>query len=155
MDAELAAKRAAGYNPELEKEAQQWIEAVTGESFPGSFHEALKDGVLLCKYVLSCSLRHRLGEFAQFCVDFRSAIVATDSDSRVSCCLQVAQQNLSWCHQEDRHCQGSFRANGMLRHFCTDLAHHGLSFLTPYINSVFSHGSLLLYYRKTLAISCL
>lgn len=50
MDAELAAKRAAGYNPDLEKEAQAWIEAVTGESFPASFHESLKDGVLLCKY---------------------------------------------------------------------------------------------------------
>jgi hypothetical protein len=50
MDAQLAEKRAASYNPDLEKEAQQWIEAVTGESFPGTFHESLKDGVILCKY---------------------------------------------------------------------------------------------------------
>lgn len=52
MDAQLAEKRAASYNVELEKEAQLWIEAVTGESFPGTFQESLKDGVILCKCVV-------------------------------------------------------------------------------------------------------
>lgn len=35
----------------LEKEATEWIELVTGESFDGSktFQENLKDGTLLCK----------------------------------------------------------------------------------------------------------
>jgi hypothetical protein len=36
-------------DPEAEVEAQEWIEAVTGESFPGSFEESLKDGILLCR----------------------------------------------------------------------------------------------------------
>ena len=37
-------------NPELDKEAQQWIEAVIGEKFPsGSYDDALKDGIILCK----------------------------------------------------------------------------------------------------------
>lgn len=30
-------------------DAQRWIEGLTGKSFPGSFHESLKDGVLLCE----------------------------------------------------------------------------------------------------------
>lgn len=56
LDAQLAEKRAASYNVELEQEAQQWIEAVTGETFPGSFQESLKDGVILCKYALIMDL---------------------------------------------------------------------------------------------------
>lgn len=37
-------------NPELDKEAQQWIEAVIGEKFPGgSYEDAIKDGIILCK----------------------------------------------------------------------------------------------------------
>jgi hypothetical protein len=28
---------------------QGWVESVIGESFPGSFSESLKDGVILCK----------------------------------------------------------------------------------------------------------
>ena len=34
----------------IEREAQAWIEAVLGQSFPGpTFAESLKDGVILCK----------------------------------------------------------------------------------------------------------
>lgn len=40
-------------NTDLEKEAQQWIEDVIGEKFPrGSYEDALKDGIILCKYVI-------------------------------------------------------------------------------------------------------
>lgn len=42
----MAAKR----DPELDQQAQQWIEAVIGEKFPsGPYEDALKDGILLCK----------------------------------------------------------------------------------------------------------
>ena len=42
----MAAKR----DNELDQQAQQWIETVTGEKFPsGSYEDALKDGILLCK----------------------------------------------------------------------------------------------------------
>jgi len=34
----------------MERQARDWIAAVTGEPFPaGGFHQALKSGVLLCK----------------------------------------------------------------------------------------------------------
>jgi hypothetical protein len=34
----------------LDKEAQDWIEAVLGEKFPaGPYEDALKDGIILCK----------------------------------------------------------------------------------------------------------
>ena len=37
-------------DPEQEKAAQEWIEAVTGEKFPSSdYGESLHDGILLCK----------------------------------------------------------------------------------------------------------
>lgn len=38
-------------DPEQEREAQQWIEAVTGERFPPGvpYEDALRDGILLCK----------------------------------------------------------------------------------------------------------
>ncbi|KAJ1555746.1 hypothetical protein HK096_001777 [Nowakowskiella sp. JEL0078] len=50
LDKELAEKQAAKYDPEREKQAREYIEAVTGEKFPlQSFQESLKDGVLLCK----------------------------------------------------------------------------------------------------------
>ncbi|XP_046391815.1 muscle-specific protein 20-like isoform X2 [Ischnura elegans] len=44
---QVAGKR----DPEQEREAQQWIEAVTGERFPPgySFEDGLRDGILLCK----------------------------------------------------------------------------------------------------------
>ena len=38
---------------DLDKEAQDWIEAVLGEKFPNcSYEDALKNGIILCKYVL-------------------------------------------------------------------------------------------------------
>jgi hypothetical protein len=38
------------YDPELERQARDWISQVTGEAFPaGAFQAALKNGVLLCK----------------------------------------------------------------------------------------------------------
>ncbi len=44
---QIAGKRSGS----LDQEAQQWIEAVIGEKFPsGSYDDALKDGILLCKY---------------------------------------------------------------------------------------------------------
>lgn len=60
MTAEVRDKIAAKYDINLEQEARQWIEAVTGEPLNPSvssdeplgadrFHEALKDGVALCK----------------------------------------------------------------------------------------------------------
>ena len=42
----MAAKR----DPKLDKEAQEWIEAILGEKFPdGPYEDALKDGIILCK----------------------------------------------------------------------------------------------------------
>lgn len=35
--------------PNLEAEAQQWIEEMTGETFPADFASSLKDGIILCK----------------------------------------------------------------------------------------------------------
>ena len=50
MTAELKQKQASKYDPALEEDAKKWLQAVTGEPFPaGSFYEALKDGVYLCK----------------------------------------------------------------------------------------------------------
>lgn len=52
MTAELQEKKDAKYDPELERQAREWMETVTGESFPsGTFHAALKDGVYLCKVI--------------------------------------------------------------------------------------------------------
>lgn len=52
MTAELREKTDAKYDPELERQARDWLEKVVGEPFPdGSFHEALKDGVYLCKAI--------------------------------------------------------------------------------------------------------
>lgn len=48
LDAELAAKREANYDYDLENEAQEWIENVTGEQFQQAFAEELKDGRKLC-----------------------------------------------------------------------------------------------------------
>lgn len=42
------AANAGIYSPELEAQAQQWIEAVTGEPFKGSFEDELRDGRRLC-----------------------------------------------------------------------------------------------------------
>ncbi|CAF0746443.1 unnamed protein product [Adineta ricciae] len=44
------AKMAIKRDPELEKEAQAWIEEVIGEKFPkGTYEDALTDGIILCK----------------------------------------------------------------------------------------------------------
>lgn len=52
MTAELKEKQASKYDPGLERQARDWLQAVVGEPFPGgSFHEALKDGVYLCKAI--------------------------------------------------------------------------------------------------------
>ena len=52
MTAELEEKKDAKYSPELETEARDWMAKVTGQRLPsGSFHEALKDGVYLCKLI--------------------------------------------------------------------------------------------------------
>ena len=52
MTAELEEKKAAKYDPELEAEARDWMERVTGDRLPGgSLHAALKDGVYLCKLI--------------------------------------------------------------------------------------------------------
>ena len=52
MTAELQEKKAAKYDPELEAQATDWMNRVVGEPFPdGSFHDALKDGVYLCKLI--------------------------------------------------------------------------------------------------------
>lgn len=43
-------------DPELEKNARDWLAGVVGEPFPeGSFHEALRDGVYLCKAINALS----------------------------------------------------------------------------------------------------
>lgn len=42
----MASKR----NPEMDAEAQAWIEAIVGEKFPsGSYEDTLKDSIILCK----------------------------------------------------------------------------------------------------------
>ena len=52
MTAELKEKQASKYDPQLETQARAWLEAVVGEPFPASdFHEALKDGIYLCKAI--------------------------------------------------------------------------------------------------------
>eukprot|EP00027_Filamoeba_sp_ATCC50430_P004432 CAMPEP_0168551500 /NCGR_PEP_ID=MMETSP0413-20121227/6206_1 /TAXON_ID=136452 /ORGANISM="Filamoeba nolandi, Strain NC-AS-23-1" /LENGTH=129 /DNA_ID=CAMNT_0008582031 /DNA_START=83 /DNA_END=472 /DNA_ORIENTATION=- len=51
LDAELKAKRDAQYDPKLEAQARAWVESMTGEKLSGSFHEALKNGVVLCKLI--------------------------------------------------------------------------------------------------------
>ena len=54
MTAELAEKKAAKYDPELEREAREWMEAVTGDPVASglqNFHAALKDGTYLCKLI--------------------------------------------------------------------------------------------------------
>ena len=49
LDAELARKAAEKYDVNAEREAQQWIEAVTGIRFASTFAASLKNGQLLCQ----------------------------------------------------------------------------------------------------------
>ncbi|KAJ3074209.1 Muscle-specific protein 20 [Podochytrium sp. JEL0797] len=49
LDREIKEKAAAKYDPLQEKEAREYTEAVSGTPFPStSFHESLKDGIILC-----------------------------------------------------------------------------------------------------------
>ncbi|CAF0724548.1 unnamed protein product [Didymodactylos carnosus] len=46
----VSAKKASKRDSEVEKKAQEWIEAVIREKFPeGLYEDALKDGIILCK----------------------------------------------------------------------------------------------------------
>jgi hypothetical protein len=52
MTAELQDRIDSKNDPVREEEARSWLQALVGEPFPeGSFHEALKDGVYLCKAI--------------------------------------------------------------------------------------------------------
>ena len=53
LDAELAARREATYDHQAEREAQDWIEDVTGEPFVDEFAEELKSGRRLCELINS------------------------------------------------------------------------------------------------------
>ena len=50
LDREIASRIAQKYDPEREKQAQDWIEQVTGTKFNPdlNFQQNLKDGTLLC-----------------------------------------------------------------------------------------------------------
>lgn len=50
MTAELERKKEAKYNPELEREALDFIASKTGRNCSGGCVEALKDGVTLCHF---------------------------------------------------------------------------------------------------------
>lgn len=53
MDKDIRNKL-SGLGSDIEPGIRSWIEGMTGERFPpGSFGKALKNGVLLCKYVLA------------------------------------------------------------------------------------------------------
>jgi len=49
LDGDLAAKKAAKYDPQVEAAVVGWIEAITGESKTGTAHEWLKSGQVLCR----------------------------------------------------------------------------------------------------------
>ena len=52
MTAELKEKQDNKYDTGTERKAQEWLEGVVREPFPkGTFHEALKDGIYLCKAI--------------------------------------------------------------------------------------------------------
>ncbi|KAJ3038701.1 Calponin-3 [Rhizophlyctis rosea] len=52
LDKELADRAAAKFSPEREAQARQWLEDVSGTPFPAdSFHESLKDGVIICEAI--------------------------------------------------------------------------------------------------------
>ena len=65
LDRDLAAKRAASYDTRLERELRSWIEGVTGERASGTFHQYLRSGVVLCKFVVLCvsTLAKKIGAF--------------------------------------------------------------------------------------------
>ncbi|KAI8617624.1 calponin homology domain-containing protein [Chytriomyces sp. MP71] len=53
LDRDLADKMASKYDPTREREAREWLESTVERQFPEgvSFHEALKDGVILCEAI--------------------------------------------------------------------------------------------------------
>ena len=60
LDKDLRNLRLGKYTPQAANEARKWIEETLGEPIaPGDLLDALKDGTVLCKYVLSSfSKRH-------------------------------------------------------------------------------------------------
>ncbi|XP_076167961.1 muscle-specific protein 20 transgelin [Ptiloglossa arizonensis] len=50
LERQVRAKLASKRNPEMEKEAQEWIETILGKKFPPGevFEDVLKDGQVLC-----------------------------------------------------------------------------------------------------------
>lgn len=51
LDAELAQRATERYDYGMEKDAQDWVESITGLQIGDSFGEGLKDGVILCNLV--------------------------------------------------------------------------------------------------------
>jgi len=51
LDVEIQKKLDAKLDPNKMAQAQAFVEALTGEAFPGSFQESLKSGVRLCKAI--------------------------------------------------------------------------------------------------------
>ncbi|XP_016942999.3 muscle-specific protein 20 [Drosophila suzukii] len=53
LERAVRAKIAGKRNPEMDKEAQEWIEAIISEKFPAgqSYEDVLKDGQVLCKLI--------------------------------------------------------------------------------------------------------
>ncbi|XP_030558435.1 muscle-specific protein 20 [Drosophila novamexicana] len=53
LERAVRAKIAGKRNPEMDKEAQEWIEAILGEKFPAGqlYEDVLKDGQVLCNLI--------------------------------------------------------------------------------------------------------
>uniref|UniRef100_A0A1B0AF76 Transgelin n=1 Tax=Glossina pallidipes TaxID=7398 RepID=A0A1B0AF76_GLOPL len=53
LERAVKAKIAGKRNPQMDKEAQEWVEAILGEKFPGgvAYEDHLKDGQVLCKLI--------------------------------------------------------------------------------------------------------
>ena len=49
LDADIAARQNSKYDPEMERQAQNWIEQVTGEELTEGFGESLRRGTTLCR----------------------------------------------------------------------------------------------------------
>ena len=48
IDADIAKRMKEKYDPQLETQAKEWIEQVTGEKFSGPFIQSLKSGGSHC-----------------------------------------------------------------------------------------------------------
>jgi transgelin len=58
LDQDMRKLRMERYTPGAAREVRQWIENTLGQSLPsGDLMDALRDGVALCKYVVSLSMR--------------------------------------------------------------------------------------------------